>query len=50
VPGLVNLWLATGHGPVGLQLGPYSGKLIAESIIRGEPGADLGMFGLERFL
>jgi glycine/D-amino acid oxidase-like deaminating enzyme len=50
VPGLTNVWLATGHGPVGLQLGPFSGRAIAESIIRGEPGVDIAMFGLERFL
>jgi D-amino-acid dehydrogenase len=49
-PGLANVWLATGHGPVGLQLGPYSGQLIARSILRGEPEADLAMFDLARFL
>jgi D-amino-acid dehydrogenase len=35
VPGLNNLYLATGHGPYGLHLGPYSGKLIAD-MMRGE--------------
>ncbi len=50
VPGLANVWLATGHGPVGLQLGPYSGKAIAEGIIGGGPAADIAMFGVERFL
>jgi D-amino-acid dehydrogenase len=49
-PGLANVWLATGHGPIGLQLGPYSGELIARSILRGEPEADLAMFDLARFL
>jgi D-amino-acid dehydrogenase len=29
VPGLDNLYLATGHGPYGLHLGPYSGKVVA---------------------
>jgi D-amino-acid dehydrogenase len=50
VPGLANAWLATGHGAVGLQLGPYSGQMIAESIMRSEPATDIAMFGVERFL
>jgi D-amino-acid dehydrogenase len=29
VRGLANLLLATGHGSIGLQLGPYSGKVVA---------------------
>ena len=29
-PGLDNVFLATGHGPSGLQLGPYSGALAAD--------------------
>ncbi len=33
--GYRNLWLATGHGPTGLTLGPYSGKLVAR-LARGE--------------
>lgn len=49
VPGVKNALLATGHGPVGLQLGPYSGKLIAEVISHGAPGAELAQFAVERF-
>jgi glycine/D-amino acid oxidase-like deaminating enzyme len=49
VPGVGNLVLAAGHGPVGLQLGPYSGKVIAEIVSRGAPGTDLAPFALERF-
>ena len=30
IPGVDNIYVATGHGPTGLQLGPYSGKLVAE--------------------
>lgn len=33
VPGLEGAHLATGHGPVGLTLGPYSGKLVAECVL-----------------
>jgi D-amino-acid dehydrogenase len=49
VPGIANLWLATGHGAVGLQLGPYSGRMLAESILRGEPQDAIAPFALERF-
>lgn len=35
VPGYRNVWLATGHGPTGLTLGPFSGKLVA-ALARGE--------------
>ncbi|MCZ6462913.1 MAG: FAD-dependent oxidoreductase [Proteobacteria bacterium] len=51
VPGLESLHLATGHGPSGLTLGPYSGKLIADCILgreRGD-GAELEPFSLMRF-
>jgi D-amino-acid dehydrogenase len=49
VPGIRNLLLATGHGATGLQLGPYSGKVVAGMIAGGEAETDLGRFGLERF-
>jgi D-amino-acid dehydrogenase len=49
VPGLANLHLATGHGAVGLQLGPFSGKVIADAITRGDPGVDLAAFAVDRF-
>ena len=48
-PGLRNVWLATGHGASGLQVGPYSGAVIAD-LVRGEaPGVDLSPFGPDRF-
>jgi D-amino-acid dehydrogenase len=49
VPNVANLLLATGHGSVGLQLGPYSGKVVAGMIARGEPETDIGPFRLARF-
>ena len=49
VPGVGNVLLATGHGPVGLQLGPYSGKVIAELVSRGVASTDLSPFALGRF-
>jgi D-amino-acid dehydrogenase len=42
--GIANLHLATGHGAVGLQLGPFSGKVIADGILGGEPDTDLAPF------
>lgn len=49
VPGIANLLLATGHGAIGLQLGPYSGKVVAGMIARGEAETDIGPFCLARF-
>jgi D-amino-acid dehydrogenase len=48
-PGLANLHLATGHGAIGLQLGPFSGKVIADTITRGNPGIDLAPFAPDRW-
>jgi D-amino-acid dehydrogenase len=49
VPGIANLLLATGHGSVGLQLGPYSGKVVAGMIAEGDAETEIGPFGLARF-
>jgi D-amino-acid dehydrogenase len=49
VPGIPNLLLATGHGAVGLQLGPYSGKLVAGMIAGGEVETGIAPFSLARF-
>jgi D-amino-acid dehydrogenase len=48
-PGIANLHLATGHGAVGLQLGPFSGKVIADAVLRGDPGIDIAPFAPERW-
>jgi D-amino-acid dehydrogenase len=48
VPGVRNAYLATGHGPHGLQLGPYSCKLMAELML-GSSGAEIAAFGVGRF-
>ena len=48
LPGYENLWVATGHGPTGLSLGPYSGRQIVE-LIRGHLDPDeLAPYGPER--
>jgi D-amino-acid dehydrogenase len=49
VPAVANLLLAIGHGAVGLQLGPYSGKVLAEMVAHGTAEADIGPFSLARF-
>ncbi|WP_227375911.1 NAD(P)/FAD-dependent oxidoreductase [Haladaptatus halobius] len=51
IPTVDGVHLATGHGATGLQLGPYSGKLVADSIL-GEPAdesAELERFSAARF-
>ena len=48
IPKVAGAFLATGHGSTGLQLGPYSGKAVADLIL-GTPGADLSPFQIDRF-
>ena len=49
VPGLKNVFLVTGHGPSGLTLGPYSGKVVADVILGKTPSSDLAAFAVGRF-
>jgi len=49
VPGVAGLMLATGHGSTGLQLGPYSGKVVA-GLVLGTPVCDHTPFLVDRFL
>jgi D-amino-acid dehydrogenase len=49
VPGVQNIFLITGHGPTGLTLGPYSGKVVAEMMLGEEPTADIAAFHVSRF-
>jgi glycine oxidase ThiO len=49
VPGIAGLWLATGHGSIGLQLGPYSGKVVADMIAGDETAPEIGPFSVARF-
>lgn len=47
-PDVEGAYLATGHGATGLMLGPYSGKLVADHVVEGEPIPDrvsLARFG-----
>jgi D-amino-acid dehydrogenase len=49
VPGVRNISLATGHGPTGLTLGPYSGKVVADVILGIQPTIDISAFYVTRF-
>jgi D-amino-acid dehydrogenase len=49
VPNIEHIYLATGHGPTGLQLGPYSGKLIADMISGQRLETDISSFEVARF-
>jgi D-amino-acid dehydrogenase len=49
VPEIDGAYLATGHGPTGLQLGPYSGKVVAAMVQGAEPETDVSAFAVGRF-
>lgn len=49
VPGYGGVYLATGHGPTGLTLGPFSGKLVAEQALGHSPAWDITSFSVTRF-
>jgi D-amino-acid dehydrogenase len=49
VPGHPNLHLATGHGPYGLQVGPWSGAAAADLVLGDPVGLDLGPYSAGRF-
>jgi D-amino-acid dehydrogenase len=49
VPGVAGLFLVTGHGPSGLTLGPYSGKVVAAQMLGKPPETDLTPFSIARF-
>lgn len=48
VPWYDNLIVSTGHGPSGLQLGPYSGRLAAQLAAGEQPDIDLSSYRLDR--
>ena len=49
VPGMAGIFLVTGHGPTGLTLGAYSGKVVAAQMLGKPPGTDLSPFSVARF-
>jgi len=44
-----RVWVATGHGMLGLTQGPITGRLLAEWILDGQPSIDLSMTRANRF-
>lgn len=49
MPNIENIYIATGHGPTGLQLGPYSGKVVADMMAENTIDDDLTPFHISRF-
>lgn len=49
IPLVENIYLATGHGASGLQLGPYSGKVIADLMLGKAISENLEPFSIQRF-
>lgn len=49
VPHVSGIFLATGHGPTGLTLGPYSGKIVADLMLGHESPSDISAFHVARF-
>lgn len=49
VPGVEGIYLATGHGANGLQLGPFSGKLAADWASGMSSSVDISGFDIRRF-
>jgi D-amino-acid dehydrogenase len=50
VPSVEGIYLVTGHGPTGLQLGPYCGKVTADLMLGRPTDVDLTPFSVSRFL
>jgi D-amino-acid dehydrogenase len=48
VPGVEGVYLATGHGANGLQLGPFSGKVAADWALGHESETDISPFSVTR--
>jgi len=49
LPGIPNVFVATGHGANGLLLGPISGKVISDLVAGNPPEVDLAPFSPARF-
>ncbi len=49
VPGMDNLWVGTGHGMMGMSLGPISGKLLSQVISGMETDIPITELRLARF-
>ena len=50
IPRVSGVYLATGHGPTGLTLGPFSAKLVVEQALDQPFAWDLAPFSTTRFI
>jgi len=48
-PSLDNVYLAVGHGSIGVMLSAITGKSIAELVVTGQTPELIAPFSLERF-
>jgi D-amino-acid dehydrogenase len=49
IPGVEGVFLATGHGSTGLQLGPYSGRVVADLVLGRATTPTIRSFSVSRF-
>ena len=49
LPGVANVFVATGHGANGLLLGPISGRIVADLVLGTDPPLDPAPFSPARF-
>jgi len=49
IPGVRNVFVATGHQHLGLTLGPLTGEFVAQLMARVAPAVDLAPFRIDRF-
>jgi D-amino-acid dehydrogenase len=49
VPGYEGAYVTTGHAMLGLTLGPITGSLVADLVVRGSPTLEIEAFRPERF-
>jgi len=48
-PGLAGLWVAAGHGPIGVLAAPATARMLAEHLVGGRPDAAAAPFDPARF-
>lgn len=49
LPGLAGAWVATGHGMLGLTLGPVTGEMVSEALVNGRSSPELLALSPHRF-
>jgi D-hydroxyproline dehydrogenase subunit beta len=49
VPGLAGLWVAAGHGPIGVLAAPATARMLAEHLVGGRPDPAAAPFDPARF-